>query len=134
MTTKRILIGLIALPFLAAAVSACQESYEQRLARESKEYTRKNCPVVLQEGVTLDSITYEEQTRTRHQWYTLSGQYDTLGIKSNGNMRKQVFSDPNAIKMGREGIAIRYTYRSASHKGKVLMDETITAAELIGEK
>lgn len=134
MTRKRALTGLMALSVLAAMLSACQESYEQRLSRESKEYTRKNCPVVLQDGVTLDSITYEEQTRTRHQWYTLAGQWDTTGIKSNGQMRKQVFSDPNAIKMGREGISIRYTYRSASRKNVVLIDETISASELAGEK
>ena len=39
-------------------LTACQETLEDRCARECKEYTQKKCPVLVTNGVTLDSMTF----------------------------------------------------------------------------
>ena len=54
-------------------LTACQESLEDRCAREAKEYTRKNCPAKMDNNSILDSLTFERETHTLHYYYRLTG-------------------------------------------------------------
>ena len=54
-------------------LTACQESLEDRCARETKEYTRKNCPAKMDNNIVLDSLTFERETHTLHYYYKLTG-------------------------------------------------------------
>ena len=63
----------------AIILAACQESLEDRCAREAEEYTRKNCPVKLDNTTTLDSMTFERATHTIHYYYLMTGIADTEG-------------------------------------------------------
>ena len=65
---------LIATIFL---YSACQENFDQRCIQEAAEYTKTHCPQQLGEGNTLDSISYNIETRTYQYYYTISGKWDT---------------------------------------------------------
>ena len=60
------------LAIIAYMSTACQESLEDRCARESKEYTKKNCPVKIDNNTTLDSLTFERETHTLHYYYKLT--------------------------------------------------------------
>ena len=44
---------------IVALLVACQESLEDRCAREAKEYTEKKCPTLVIKDVTLDSLRFE---------------------------------------------------------------------------
>ena len=48
---------------IVALLVACQESLEDRCAREAKEYTEKKCPTLVIKDVTLDSLRFEKAIR-----------------------------------------------------------------------
>ena len=62
-------------------LSGCQESLEDRAAREVVEYTQKYCPQKLKDFTTLDSLTFDKATLTFTQYLTLSGNADNAGAK-----------------------------------------------------
>ena len=72
---KVIVFALAALTF-----AACQESLEEKAAREAELYTKKNCPSLIAKNMTMDSLTFEANTHTLHFYYTLSGEADTVGV------------------------------------------------------
>ena len=55
----------------------CYENFDERCLREAKEHTQKHCPQQIDEGILLDSTTYDIDTRTYHYWYTLHDELDT---------------------------------------------------------
>ena len=64
----------------ALFLMACQESLEDRCAREAQEFTRKNCPSKLDKNINIDSLTFERATHTLHYYYTLTGIADREGV------------------------------------------------------
>ena len=48
---------------------SCQESKEERLERETREYTQKNCPEKIDEYVTLDSLVYHNDGSGNYYYY-----------------------------------------------------------------
>lgn len=113
--------------------AACQESLEDRCAREAKEYTKKNCPGRIDEHTTIDSLVFERATRTMHYYYTLKGNAD--------DMEKINNSDPSGLLLGQirnstsiktykdAGYNFAYTYHSEKDKGKILFQKTFTPKE-----
>ena len=57
-------------------LSGCRESLEEQAARNCKEFTEKNCPTPVQLNIRMDSMVYENTTRTIRYYYTLSGPAD----------------------------------------------------------
>ena len=64
--------------FIAASLTlvACQETLEERCAREARTYTEKKCPTLITEGVMLDSLTFQQSTHTLSYCYTASDLFD----------------------------------------------------------
>ena len=60
---KKIILFAAAVAMLAVS---CQESLEDRAAREAQEFTRKNCPMKLGNGITTDSMVFDKVTLTLH--------------------------------------------------------------------
>ena len=56
---------------------ACQESLEDRCAREAKEFTEKNCPRAVDKEIVLDSMAFEKATHTISYLYTLMERWTT---------------------------------------------------------
>ena len=52
---KRIAYAIIT----ALALTACQESLEERCAREAEEYTKKKCPARIDQNTVIDSLVFE---------------------------------------------------------------------------
>ena len=53
-------------------VIACQESLEDRCAREAKEFTSaKNCPSKIEKNINIDSLTFERETRIGYYIITI---------------------------------------------------------------
>ena len=114
----------------ALLLAACQESLEDRCAREAKDYTRKNCPVKLDNTTTLDSMTFERETHTLHYYYRLTGvaDQDTLlqQIDMVG-MLKNELKNTTSLRVYKENkFRFAYTYHSEKNPQKVLLDVVFT--------
>ena len=59
---------------------SCQESLEDRCAREAMSYTEKKCPAKIGENTTIDSLIFERESHTLHYYYTLTGNADNMGV------------------------------------------------------
>lgn len=117
--------------FAFAAVlllSACQESLEQRCAREAMEYSKKNCPAPIAKGVTIDSMSFDVATHTLIYSYTLEGVIDDTATIRKNNPREQMLQqlkNATAMKPYRDaGYNFRYTYYSTKDKGQKLFEAT----------
>lgn len=124
---KHRLLPLLCLCGFVLLSQSCQESREDRYAREAREYTERNCPqTITSDGVvTLDSLCYsipdtEEPEGMLTYYYSvhtdatgvavLLAQRDKLyasllsAIKNNVDMRKTK----------EDGLTIRHLYRTDS--------------------
>ena len=111
-------------------LTACQESLEDRCARETKEYTRKNCPAKMDNNIILDSLTFERETHTLHYYYKLTGfaDQDTIVKKLDAvNILKEELRNTTTLKLYKDNhYRFAYTYRSENNPEKVLLDVLLT--------
>lgn len=109
--------------------SACQDNFDQRCAQEAAEYTKTHCPQQVEEGNTLDSLSYNIETRTYQYYYTLSGRWTSPANIASLQQQKEILRgylldklnnslELNACK--KEGINFSYKYYSASTKKEVV--------------
>lgn len=111
-------------PLYALILVSCHESLEDKAERETKEFTRKNCPVEVSPGVTNDSMTFDRTTLTIHYYYSLSGRTDTTAInvaRAKSELLKGVKDATNIKRYKENNFNFAYTYFSTKHKGKVLL-------------
>lgn len=116
-----IILGLLLL-------TACQETLEQRCAREAKEYSQKNCPAPVGKDVMIDSLTFDMATHTLTYSYTVSGLIDDTTVINNNNPREQLLKslkNATSMKPYRDaGYRFRYVYYSTKNKGTKLYEAT----------
>lgn len=117
----------------AALLAACHESFDERLAREAHDLSRRNCPRRIDAFTILDSITYTPDARLWSYCYSLSDSLDdeavlTEELRSNfhESLQQSVTNDISLRRFKDKGITIVYSYRSAS-TGKELLREVFTA-------
>ena len=115
---------------LALLFAACQESLEDRCAREAKEYTAKNCPARMDQNIILDSLTFERNTHTLHYYYRLTGIADNeekLDSLKAVKTLKDGLKNTTAMKTYKDnGYNFTYTYHSERDPKKVLFEATFT--------
>lgn len=71
--------NLMILWLAALMAGACHfESFDERCARETREYTQKQCPRRLDEHTIMDSTVYDTDTRTITYYYTFVGELDNV--------------------------------------------------------
>ena len=125
---KKIILFLI----MAATLTACQKSLEERAEQEAKEYTRKYCPTPIDNYSRTDSMVFDKANRTYIYYCTLTGQMDNKEIISS---KKDVLSNGllEAIKGSTylkaykdAGFGFRYIIRSEKNPKEVLFDGTYT--------
>lgn len=125
---------------LLAAVAllsvSCQESLEDRCAREARDYTEKKCPAPVGENVTIDSIGFDRSTHTMQYYYTLSGAADNKALLDSINPRAQLLQEvrnSTSVKDYKDaGYNFTYIYRSKSHPETVLFEATLTRKDYAG--
>ena len=112
----------------ALLITSCQETLEQRCAREAKEYSEKHCPAPIAKGVTVDSMSFDVATHTLTYSYTLSCVVDDPAVISRNNPREdmlQQLKNATAMKPYKDaGYNFRYIYYSSKDKGKKLFEAT----------
>lgn len=122
---KIILFAILALIF-----GACQESLEDKCAREAKAYTAKNCPAKMEENIIMDSLTFERETHTLHYYYRMTGVADKEGALDTAlakRLLKETLKNTTAMKVYKDNsYNFSYTYRSEKDPSKVLFDLTLT--------
>ena len=116
---------------------ACQESLEDRAARESKEYTQRMCPTPVYNSSRTDSVTFDKQTKT-YTYHCLL--YDRLDDTATINrvkqqlheeLRKGILEDTHTKAYKEAGFSFRYVCRSAKDPKIVLYDDTFKAADVL---
>ena len=111
-------------------LAACQESLEDRCERDAKEYTRKQCPAVMDSNTILDSLTFERETHTIHYHYRLTGNADeeqALKKIDAVNILKQSLKNSTSVKTYKDNkYRFAYTYRSEKDPKKVLLEVVFT--------
>jgi PBP1b-binding outer membrane lipoprotein LpoB len=115
---------------LAAVVllTGCQETMDERCAREAREYTEKKCPVQVTTGVMMDSLVYEASTRTLVYYYTVEGVLDDAEALRTHNLRgmllKELRNSANMKDYKEAGYNFRYVYWSTKENGAQLFETT----------
>ena len=109
-------------------MTACQETLEERCAREAREYSQKNCPAPIAKGVTIDSMSFDIATHTLIYSYTLNGAVDDSMVINKSNPRNlmlQQLKNATAMKPYKDaGYNFQYIYYSTKDKGKKLFEAT----------
>ena len=109
-------------------LAGCQESMDERCAREAKEYTKKKCPAVITTGVTIDSLIFYADSRTLTYYYTVEGILDDIEvIKSHdlhGMMLKELRNSASMKDYKEAGYNFRYVFWSTKNEGTRLYEAT----------
>lgn len=115
---------------IAFLACSCQDSLEERCAKECREYTVKKCPAPLTEDIVIDSLTFEAATHTMHYYYTVRGVADDPKAFAKINatkMMKDEVRNATSLRLYKEaGYSFAYTYWSSANKGQVLCDVVVT--------
>lgn len=118
------------------SLTACQKSLEEQAAREARQYTDRNCPAQLDEGLVIDSMTFDAFTHTFAYYYTLSGVLDNDTVVSSDVVSQALLEslrNTTSMRAYKErGYQFRYIYRSASTPDKVLHDLLFTKDDYQG--
>ena len=122
---KLIVFALATLTF-----AACQESLEEKAAREARLYTKKNCPAKITDNVIMDSMTFEAQTHTLHYYFTLTGMTDSTGVTDKEEARKNMLAalknETSIAEYKLAGYNFAYTYHSQRSPQTVLFETIFT--------
>lgn len=120
---------ILLLASAALLAASCQESLEERAAREARDFTRKNCPVKLSDVMTTDSLVFDKQTLTLQYYLSVSGSADTTAILKDQLRKDMVESlkgNTSIQKYKEAGYNFKYTFCSTKHKGSILFETTIS--------
>lgn len=127
---KNILLFATALLLL----TSCQESLEEKAAREAREVTESKCPMPIGDNMYLDSIVFDIPTLTQTQYFRFTGNSDNDStvekiIKNNdlkGTLVQELKNTPSYKALINKGITFRYIYGSTANPEKTYIDITIT--------
>ena len=127
---KNILLFATALLLL----SSCQESLEEKAAREAREVTESKCPMPIGDNMYLDSIVFDIPTLTQTQYFRFTGNSDNDStvekiIKNNdlkGTLVQELKNTPSYKALINKGITFRYIYGSTVDTQKTYIDITVT--------
>ena len=110
-------------------LSSCQEDFEVRLEREAQIFTSKQCPIEIEPGCILDSVSFSTKQRTYIWWYKLSDKgihiirentpilHSLLVERVKDNIDLKILKD--------KYINFGYVYRSNNYKDSVIYETTI---------
>ena len=122
------------LALLLPLFTSCQESLEERAAREARELTEKKCPMPVGElgNLFLDSLSFDIPTLTLHHYYSLV--LDTLMAIPNPEegrqgLIKELNSIPSYHAYRERGYNFHYLYRFKQDPSFVYFETTLTKAD-----
>ena len=121
---KKTVLSIVAV----MALVACQESLEDRCAREAREYTEKKCPALIVKDVTLDSLSFDKATHTMKYYYTLGGVMDDSAALKQHDLRGALLKElknTTSMQLYKDaGYTFDYIYYSHKNRGTKLFQAT----------
>lgn len=120
---KHLLYILIA----STALFSCAESLEDRAYRETKEFTKKNCPAPITRELALDSIAFNKNSLTLTSYYSISPKAEIEEIdreRTSNALLTELKNSTNYIIYKKAGYNFRYIYYKCGKEGKHLLDVT----------
>ncbi len=133
--TKLYLIITVILTTLTI-FSACQETIEERAQREVNEFTQKNCPTPIINNSRIDSLTFDEKTRTIVYYRTLFNEADNKReIEENKDVLKaallEEFRTSTSMRLYIDAnFNFRLIYYSAKNPKDIIYETFISSEEL----
>jgi hypothetical protein len=125
---KKVLLVASAILLLAS----CQESLEERAAREAREVTETQCPKPVGNNLLLDSIVFDIPTLTQTQYFRFTGETDNDSVISDimktdvkGTLIYELKNTANYKPLLGRGVCFRYIYRSNQNPEKTYIDITV---------
>jgi hypothetical protein len=114
-----------------AMLAACQESLEERAAREARQLTETKCPMPVSKELYLDSVVFDIPTLTQTQYFRFIGGSDNDSIISDEAWARQMLvaelkNTPSYRELMGRGATFHYVYRSTKTPDKVLFETTLT--------
>ena len=115
-------------------LTSCQESLEEKAAREAREVTESKCPMPIGDNMYLDSIVFDIPTLTQTQYFRFTGNSDNDSTVENivsnndlkGTLVKELKNTPSYKALMNKGISFRYIYGSTAEPEKTYIDITVT--------
>lgn len=118
--------------FFAASVLllSCQESMEERAAREAREVTETKCPMPVADNLYLDSVVFDIPTLTQSQYFRVTGELDNDSLFEVTDSRSLLLNElknaPTYRTLMKHGVNFRYIYHSTKSPSKVMLELTLT--------
>ena len=124
---------ILLLPIGMLLFTACQESLEERCARECKEYTKKKCPVLVAKDIYLDSLTFSPSEHLLSYYYTVEGVLDDAEALQQHDIRGLLLKElkkSTGDKLYKDaGYSFRYVYFSGRQRGTQLVEATFRKSD-----
>ncbi len=120
---------LIYTAVLVSLLASCNESLEDKAAREAKEYTEKYCPTPYVNDSRTDSATFDKSTKTYVYYISLRNKADNKQvIEANKNklhkiQKEALDNNPGLKKYKEEHFTFRFVYHSAKNPKEILLDD-----------
>jgi ADP-ribose pyrophosphatase YjhB (NUDIX family) len=111
-------------------LSACQESLEDKCARECVEFTKRKCPSSVAQDMIVDSMTFDRASHTIHYYYKLTGASDRADAYQKDQARnalKDALKNTTQVMTYKEaGYNFRYIYYSEKNPQTIYLDILLT--------
>ena len=119
---------------VAIVLVSCQESLEERAAREAKEMTESKCPMPVDNNTILDSVVFDIPTLTQTQYFRFIGESDDSSrleeISGAYDLKelliRELKGQTSYKTLMNRGVNFRYVYRSTRQRDKIYFDFTLT--------
>ena len=111
-------------------LAACQESLEERAAREARVMTETKCPMPIGDNMLLDSVVFDIPTLTQTQYFRIYGDLDNdslfESVDTHTLLLNELKNSPSYKALIERGIDFRYVYHSTANPDVILLDLTLT--------
>ena len=123
---KKVILFVLAV----LTLGACQESLEDKCARECVEFTKRKCPSAVAENMIVDSMTFDRASHTIQYYYKLTGTSDRADAYQEDQAKqllKNALKNTTQVMVYKEaGYSFRYIYYSEKNPQTVYMDILLT--------
>ena len=123
---KKVILFVLATLILGA----CQESLEDKCARECVEFTKRKCPSAIAQDMIVDSMTFDRASHTIQYYYQLTGASDRPDAYPKDQARdalKNALKNTTQLMAYKEaGYNFRYIYYSEKNPQTTYLDILLT--------
>ena len=111
-------------------LSACQESLEDKCARECVEFTKRKCPSPVAQDMIIDSMTFDRASHTVQYYYKLTGASDRpdayLKDQAKDLLKNALKNTTQVMSYKEAGYNFHYIYYSEKNPQTIFLDILLT--------